>query len=169
MVKNSPYVPWHKIFIPPLNRILMKTDITGKAGITIDAPVKKVWEALTQPEIIKQYFFNTDTHTSWEVGSPIRFTGEWEGKSYEDKGTVLDVEPNKLISYNYWSSMSGMEDEPENYVTVTYKLAEENGKTRLTVTQENIADEKTKEHSESNWNMVLGKLKQLLEQKDLTI
>ena len=147
----------------------MKTGITGTASATIDAPVSKVWEALTQPEIIKQYFFNTDTHTSWKVGSPIRFTGEWEGKTYEDKGTVLAFEPNKRLSYTYWSSMSGAEDLPENYVTVTYQLSEENGKTKVEISQDNIPDENTKEHSEGNWNKVLGNLKQLLEQKELTI
>jgi uncharacterized protein YndB with AHSA1/START domain len=147
----------------------MKTGITGKASAIIDAPASKVWDALTSPEIIKQYFFNTDTHTDWEVGSPIRFTGEWEGKTYEDKGTVLAFEQNRRISYTYWSSMSGIEDLPENYVTVTYKLSEEKDKTRLEITQENIPDEKTKEHSEDNWNKVLNNLKQLLEQKELTI
>jgi uncharacterized protein YndB with AHSA1/START domain len=147
----------------------MKTGITGKASAIIDAPAGKVWEALTRPEIIKQYFFNTDIHTDWKVGGPIRFTGEWQGKSYEDRGTVLAFETNRRISYTYWSSMSGIEDLPENYVTVTYKLSEEQGKTRLEITQDNIPDEKTKEHSEENWNKVLNNLKQLLEQKELTI
>jgi uncharacterized protein YndB with AHSA1/START domain len=147
----------------------MKTGITGKASAVIDAPAPKVWEALTRPEIIKQYFFNTNTHTSWKVGSPIRFTGEWQGKSYEDKGTILAFEPDRRISYTYWSSMSGIEDLPENYVTITYQLSEEHGKTRLEITQENIPDEKTKEHSEDNWNKVLNNLRQLLEEKELTI
>jgi uncharacterized protein YndB with AHSA1/START domain len=147
----------------------MKTDIIGKVSATIHAPVDKVWKALTRPELIKQYFFGTNTQTDWKVGSPIRFTGEWEGKKYEDKGTVLDIQPNKLISYSYWSSMSDMEDKPENYVTVTYKLADEDDKTRLTITQENIPDEDMKKHSEENWNKVLRGLKDLLEQKELTI
>ena len=59
--------------------------------------------------------------------------------------------------------MSGMEDKPENYVTVTYELSERNSKTRLTVTQENIPDKKMKEHSEENWKKVLANLKNLLE------
>jgi uncharacterized protein YndB with AHSA1/START domain len=141
----------------------MKSNITGKASIKINAPISRVWEALTKPEIIKQYFFGTDTTTDWKPGSPIKFTGEWEGKSYEDKGTILDVEPNKLLRYNYWSSMSGIEDKPENYVNITYSLQEEGGQISLSITQENIPDEKTKVHSEENWNMVLGSLKKLLE------
>lgn len=141
----------------------MKSDITGRASVVIEAPADKVWEALTKPELIKQYFFGTNTQTDWKVGSPIRFSGEWQGKTYEDKGTIKAIEKNKLIQYDYWSSMSGIEDKPENYVTVTYRLSSEGDKTRVEVTQENIPDEKMKEHSEENWKKVLASLKNLLE------
>ena len=145
----------------------MKNNITAKVSTSINAPASKVWEALTKPELIKQYFFGTDTNTDWKVGSPITFKGKWEGKSYEDKGTILDVEHNKLIRYSYWSSMSGIEDKPENYVNTTYKLLGDDNKTTLTVTQENIPDEKMKEHSEQNWRTVLNNLKKLLEKKSV--
>lgn len=141
----------------------MKNNITGKASIDINASVDAVWDALTRPEIIKKYFFGTDAHTDWKPGHKITFTGEWEGKKYEDKGTIIDVQPKKLIRYNYWSEMSGIEDKPENYVVITYELSEKNGKTHLDLRQENIPDEKTKVHSEENWNKVLESMKQLIE------
>lgn len=141
----------------------MKNDITARAEINIKAPVSKVWDALTNPATIKQYFFGTDTHTDWKVGNPIRFTGEWEGKTYEDKGTVLAFEENKKVQYSYWSSMSGLEDKPENYMIITYELSGEDDNTDLVLTQENVKDEKTKEHSEQNWNHVLGEMKKLVE------
>ncbi len=146
----------------------MKSGITGTAIINIDTPVAKVWEALTTPSIIKQYFFGTDAISDWKVGSPLLFRGEWEGKTYEDKGVILDSVPNKLFSYKYWSSMSGIEDKPENYVTITYELHEEAYGTRLQIKQENIPDEKMKAHSEQNWNKVLGDLKQLLEKQQVS-
>ena len=143
----------------------MTSNITGKASIKIDAPSSQVWEALTTPEIIKKYFFGTNAISDWKVGSPLIFRGEWEGKQYEDKGTILKSIPGKLFQYKYWSSMSGIEDKPENYVTITYELTEKNDKTKLTITQENIPDEKTKEHSEQNWKKVLKGLKKLLEKE----
>ena len=143
----------------------MKNNITGRASIMIDASTVKVWEALTTPSIIKQYFFGTNAISDWNVGSPLIFKGEWEGKKYEDKGTILEKVPLKLFRYTYWSSMSGIEDKPENYVTVTYELEEQDDQTLLTITQENIPDEKTRQHSEQNWNKVLSDLKQLLEKK----
>jgi len=141
----------------------MKNNITAKVSISINAPVSKVWDALTKPEIIKQYFFGTDAKSDWKVGSSVTFKGEWEGKTYEDKGTVTANEPNRLLSYLYWSSMSGKEDKPENYANVTYELSQRNNSTDLTITQDNIADEKTKEHSVQNWKSVLNDLKKLLE------
>lgn len=141
----------------------MKNDVVGRVSTQITAPVSKVWEALIKPEIIKKYFFGTNTTTDWKVGSPITFKGEWDGKSYEDKGTILKVEPNKLLSYNYWSSMSGIEDLPENYVVITYELVDEGGKTNLSITQENIPSEEMRDHSEENWKKVLDSLKALLE------
>lgn len=146
----------------------MKNDIKGKAEISIDAPREKVWDALTKPEIIKKYFFGTDTHTDWKPGSPITFTGEWEGKKYEDKGTILDVQPNKLIKYKYWSEMSGIEDKPENYVPITYELSDDGNKTKLTITQENIPSEEMKEHSLGNWKKVMENLKELLEKEKVS-
>ena len=141
----------------------MKSNITGHADITINAPATKVWEALTTPAIIKQYFFGTDAVSDWKVGSPLIFKGEWQGKQYQDKGTILETVPEKIFKYPYWSSMSGIEDKPENYVIVTYELSEKNNATTLTITQENIPDEKTREHSEENWKKVLEDLKKLLE------
>lgn len=143
----------------------MKSNIKARANINIHATIDEVWDALTKPEIIKQYFFGTNTITDWKPGSPIKFTGEWEGKTYEDKGTILDIEKNRLIKYDYWSSMSGIEDKPENYVTITYELSGEDNNVNLSILQENIPDEKMKTHSEENWNKVLQGLKELLEKK----
>jgi uncharacterized protein YndB with AHSA1/START domain len=147
----------------------MKSNVTGKASITIDAPATKVWEALTTPSIIKKYFFGTDAISDFQPGSPITFTGEYKGKTYEDKGHILEVIPQKILRYNYWSSMSGIEDKPENYVPITFALVESDDKTTVAVTQQNIPDEKMKEHSEENWRKVLNNLKELLERETMVV
>jgi uncharacterized protein YndB with AHSA1/START domain len=141
----------------------MKSNISGKASIVIQAPAKKVWNALTNPAEIKKYFFGTETKTDWKVGHPITFEGEWQGKKYKDKGTILDFEPQKMFRYKYWSSMSGIEDKAENYVPITYELEVTGSETKVTITQENIPNEKMKEHSLENWNKVLEGLKKVVE------
>ena len=143
----------------------MKSNINAQVSVNVHASIANVWDALTRPEIIKQYFFGTNAITDWKVGSPIKFQGEWEGRSYEDKGTILEIQKNELIRYNYWSSMSGIEDKPENYVIITYLLSGEDENVNLTVLQENIRDEKMKTHSEENWNKVLQGLKKVVEEK----
>lgn len=141
----------------------MSVNLIAKASVTIHAPLAKVWQALTDPEMIRQYFYDTEVITDWKVGSPIVWKGEWEGKEYLEKGTILKSEPQRLLQYTYFSSLSGLEDVPENYANITYELDEDDGVTTLTVRQENIADENAREQSEKNWAMLLGNLKQLLE------
>ena len=53
-------------------------------SISINAPIAKVWDALTNPMIIKLYLFGTDVATDWKEGSPIFFRGNWHGKPYEE-------------------------------------------------------------------------------------
>ena len=132
----------------------------AKAAITINAPTSRVWDALTQPDLIKQYLFGTKVTTDWQVGSPITYEGTWEGKAYKDKGKVLKVEPGKLLVSTFWSSLAGLPDVPENYQTVQYELSAEGGGTRLTITQDNNATQEEADHSAQNWKMVLDGMKQ---------
>ena len=141
----------------------MNKKYTATATSTINVPVSKVWQALINPEIIKQYLFNTDVITDWKVGSPIIYRGKWQGKSFEDKGKVLKVEPERVLVSTHWSPLSGVPDSPENYHTVTYMLSETADGTEVTITQDNNPTEQEKEHSEQNWRIVLESMKRLLE------
>ncbi|MDD1662291.1 MAG: SRPBCC domain-containing protein [Methanomicrobiales archaeon] len=137
--------------------------IVARQSVFIRAPPARVWKALTDPDFIKEYLFGTQVSSDWKVGSPIRYRGVWEGRAYEDKGTVLRVVPERLLETTFWSSLSGLADTPENYKKVTYELIPEAGGTRLTVIQDNNTTEEERNHSEQNWKMVLEKLKDLLE------
>lgn len=129
---------------------------------TINASVEKVWEALTNAEIIKQYFFGSSQETDWKIGSSILWTGDYEGTKYIDKGKVLEFIPNNKLSYSYLSSWSGLEDKPENYLLVTYEVKSIEAGTELTITQSNYDEEKAK-HSVENWAIVVAGLKKLVE------
>lgn len=143
----------------------MNNDLIAGVTVSIHAPADKVWDALTNPEMIKQYLFGTQVETDWKEGSPISYKGSWEGKEYEDKGIILKVVPEKLLESTYWSSMSGLEDKPENYKKVTYALAPAGDNTAVTITQDNNKTEDDKSNSEQNWTMVLDSLKKLLEKE----
>lgn len=141
----------------------MNEKLTAKQSIIINAPAYKVWNALTNPDLIKQYLFGVEAISDWKVGSPIIYKGVWEGKEFEDKGNILKSEPEKLMLCNYWSSFSGLPDSPENYQNVAYELSPENNGTKLTISQDNIPDEEGRRRSEQNWAFVLNNLKELLE------
>jgi uncharacterized protein YndB with AHSA1/START domain len=141
----------------------MENTLTLEVKIAIKASKAAVWKALTDPEQIKKYFFGTETVSDWKVGSPITFSGVWEGKPYMDKGTILQIEKEKILKYNYWSSFSGTEDKPENYANIIYTLNEKNGETTITIFQGGIKTKEALDHSEQNWQMILKSLKELLE------
>jgi uncharacterized protein YndB with AHSA1/START domain len=130
---------------------------------TFNAPKAKVWEALTTPSQIKKYLFGTETISEWKAGSPIVFRGVWEGKSYEDKGTILEIEKEQTLKYNYWSNFSGDRDEPANYSIITYGLSEVNGTTVFTLTQDNFKSREARDHSEKNWGMIMETLRGMVE------
>jgi len=141
----------------------MNKTYTATATTTINAPASRVWNAITDPELIKQYLFGTDVISDWKVGSPILYKGEWQGKTFEDKGKILEIQPEKLFVSTHWSPLSGVPDLPENYHTVTYQLSEKNGKTEVTITQDKNSSEEEKEHSEQNWKAILEGLIKLVE------
>ena len=141
----------------------MNNKFIAQATTLVNAPASKVWDALTNPGLIKQYLYGTEVTSDWKVGSPITYRGEWEGKSYEDKGEILQIEPDKLLVSTFWSSLAGLPDLPENYKTVRYELFPEGDGTKLTITQDNNATQEEADHSTQNWTTVLDKLKELLE------
>ena len=141
----------------------MDNKLIAKATTTINASVSRVWEALINPKLIKQYLFGAEVISDWKAGSPIVYKGIYEGKSYEDKGSVLKVEPEKLLLITHWSPLSGSPDTPENYHKVSYELAVVNGSTELTITQDNNSSEEDQEQNAKFWKMVLDGMKKLLE------
>lgn len=141
----------------------MDKKLVAKASTTIQAPVAKVWDALVTPATIRQYMFGTTVASDFKKGSPITWKGEWQGKKYEDKGVILDLQPKKKLAYSHFSPLAGLPDKPENYHNVTIELADQGSKTGVTLSQDNNANEKERDHSQKNWEMMLSGLKKLLE------
>ena len=141
----------------------MNANLLAEATVEIDAPRAEVWHALTDPAAIKQYMFGTDVTSEWCEGKPITWKGEWKGKKFEDKGVILQLRPERTLTYTHYSPLAGLPDNPENYHTVQIDLADVGGMTRVTLTQDNNSSERAREHSEKNWTSMLASLKNLLE------
>jgi uncharacterized protein YndB with AHSA1/START domain len=142
----------------------MEKNQIAKASVSINAARQKVWNALVDPKAIKQYMFGTNVVSNWKEGSSIVWQGEWQGKSYEDKGKILQLKPARTIQYSHFSPLSGQPDKPENYHTVTIELSGNGNQTDVTLTQDNNATEAERAESEKNWKLMLKELKKFLEQ-----
>ena len=137
--------------------------IVATATIDIAAPASRVWEALTEPDQIAAYMFGSRVETDWEVGHPITWNGEWEGKPYQDKGEVLAYDEPERLSVTHFSPLTGQDDVPENHHTLVYDLDEHDGVTTVSLSQDNNGSEEEAEHSRANWQMMLDGLRKQVE------
>ena len=132
-------------------------------SIRINAPRSKVWDALTNPEMIKRYFFGIDVRCDWEEGDPIFYRGEWKGQRFEERGNIVNIEPEEYLLINFWDTSFLLPDYLQNYKVLSYILSGKRSATKLTILQEfNDSKEETMRANE-NWKKVLENLKMLLE------
>ncbi|KQS28207.1 SRPBCC domain-containing protein [Dyadobacter sp. Leaf189] len=141
-----------------MNRKLIATTSTS-----IYASPSDVWKALIDPEIVKKYMNGAEIDSEWQVGSPILFTGQFEGRTYVDKGTILEIIPERVLSYSFWSPLAGVEDYEDNYAHVTYHISEYDDETTLTITQDNLDSEDAVVTAEGHWMKVSRDIKRILE------
>lgn len=143
----------------------MDKNLIVSSNINIQSTPAKVWDVLTNPEKIKGYLFGTEVLTDWSIGSPIVFQGEYNGQQYKDKGNVIDSKKNELLKYNYWSGFSGLEDKPENYSLVTYKIKNlDDNSVNFTWHQQGFSSEEGKCHTEKGLTKMLEQIKKLSEE-----
>lgn len=141
----------------------MAGDLTAHASGVIKAEPDAVWSALTDPEKIKEAFFGATVTTDWKVGGPITWSGEWEGKSLEDKGEIVRLEPGRRMEFTHFSPLTGQEDVPENYHHVTFELEPRDGGTEVTITQTGVGSAEELEQTEANWAMSIDGLRRAAE------
>jgi uncharacterized protein YndB with AHSA1/START domain len=131
----------------------------------LNASPERVWRVLVEPDLVAQYMHGTSVETDWQVGSDVVWRGEWQGKSYEDKGEVLAFEPPRRLSVTHWSPLTGEPDEPANYHHVTYEIQPlGSDRSRLTLTHGNSPSQEAADAMiENGWQPMLESLKQVAE------
>ena len=137
--------------------------LVASAEVDVEAPAERVWDALTDPAQIKEYMFGSQVETDWQVGSPITWDGEYDGRPYQDKGEVLTVDEPRVLSVTHYSPMMGQPDEPENYHTLVYTLTESADGTHLELTQDGNDSEEQAEQFSQNWQSMLDALRDHVE------
>jgi uncharacterized protein YndB with AHSA1/START domain len=131
--------------------------------IRLKATKGKVWDTLTNPELVKLWQYGSDVITNWEIGSDIKFRTEWEGKIFEQWGKILEVRPTEFLKYSLFAPRPDLEDKPENYFVMSYVLTTENGQTRLEIIQEDNRPNAVQEDPQGDENPILQLLKKIAE------
>jgi uncharacterized protein YndB with AHSA1/START domain len=144
----------------------MKEPITRT--ISINASPSKVWKHLTEPDLMKEWMgdeeMEIDILSDWKIGSSFIIKG-FHHKPFENRGTILRFETERVFQYEYLSSMSGLEDAPESYTRISFYLAPKYGETELTVEAENFPTFEIYKHWEFYWNGTIHILKQVIESR----
>jgi uncharacterized protein YndB with AHSA1/START domain len=141
----------------------MPADFVAESAAIIEAPPRRVWDVITDPVAAREFMFGAELATDWSVGGPITWRGTWEGKEYEDKGVIREVEPGQRLVYTHFSPLGGQEDKPENYHTLTWTLQDQDGRTLLTLAQDNNPTAAAAEHSQGMWDRLVAGVKRLAE------
>jgi uncharacterized protein YndB with AHSA1/START domain len=122
---------------------------------------EKLWDALTNPEFTRQYWFGIAVTSDWKVGSPMTYLKD--GKPQVD-GRILIADRPKLLSYTFRETSGEASKEPPTRVTLELEPEQGTETVRLTVTHTDfVADSKHRPSISQGWPAVLSGLKSVLE------
>jgi uncharacterized protein YndB with AHSA1/START domain len=135
-------------------------------SITINAAPYKIWNALTNPRLMKEWMgepeMQIEVSTDWKVNSSIMITGFHHGK-FESKGFILQYEKEKKLSYSQLDSVSQLPDKIENYTILEFILFPLDQKTHLTIHIVNFPTEVIRKHLELYWTTTIHIIKNIAE------
>ena len=125
-----------------------------------------VWKTLTEPDLMKQWMGEVEMEIeikgNWKVNSPIVISGFHHVK-FENKGRVLQFDPNRTLTYSHLSSISRLPDKPENYSIIEFTLTPLDNHTSLTLTVSNFPTETIFKHLDFYWRTTLEIIKNFIE------
>ncbi len=137
---------------------------------------ERLWQALTDPVFIRQYFDGGGPLSDWEVGAPVRWKMSAEREYQHWDQEVLESEPNRRLSYtwhNYQPEMAEMfgwsDDElaelrKEKRSKVTFEIEPLESAVKLTVVHDDFEpDSVMLQGIREGWPAILSGLKSLLE------
>jgi uncharacterized protein YndB with AHSA1/START domain len=129
---------------------------------TFNAPVAKVWNAITDVDEMRQWYFELKEFKP-EVGFEFEFVVEHEGNTFHHLCKITEVIPQKKIAYTW-----RYQGQPGDSL-VTFELLGEGNKTRVKVTHTGLETfPKTpayaRKNFEAGWTAIIGtELKKFVE------
>ncbi|MBX3213834.1 MAG: SRPBCC domain-containing protein [Labilithrix sp.] len=142
-------------------------DLVARAAVVIGAPRRTVWGALMAPETIPRIMLVSTVIAPWALGERFVWTFTLGGKGSRVEGYVHRVEDGELLEYDFGDPHSRDVLGVDNVHRVVIALADDAGKTRVSVTQDANLSEAARAHAEGGWRLALNNLKGLVEREAL--
>ena len=102
---------------------------------------EKLWSALTNPEMMKQYWFGMHQETDWTAGSSWRML--FPDGRVADQGEIVEADPPKRLVIK-WRNEFRPELKAEGYALCTYEIEPKGDVVKLAITH-------TIDHAESKF------------------
>lgn len=133
--------------------------------IPILAPVSVVWNALTNPDLMKLWMSESELNivTEWKIGGPILIRGNLHNATFENTGFILNFEKERKLSYSHLSSLSNLADRTENYSVLEFDLTAIDNYTMLSISAHTFPTEAIYRHLVFYWTVTPEILKKFIE------
>ena len=128
--------------------------------IYIKTTPQRLWEAITDAEMRRRYWFGVDVVSDWTPGSHYKATHPQSPVAIHD-GENLEVDPPRRLVQSFRALWSD-DAKSEGTSRVTWEIEPVGDSCRLTVTHDRLRDG-TKEEIYGGWPQILSGLKTLLE------
>ncbi len=121
----------------------------------------KLWEALTDPEFISQYWYGVKVECAWKKGASWRMA--FSDGRLADAGEILEIDPPRRLIIR-WQNEWNPELKAEGPSRCTFQLEPTGDAVKLTITHEiDRPGSRFIEAVSSGWPYTLSNLKSLLE------
>jgi uncharacterized protein YndB with AHSA1/START domain len=129
--------------------------------IYIRATAEKLWQALTEPEFTRKYWFDTTQESAWKPGASWRIV--FADGRVGDSGEVVEIDPPRRLVLT-WRHEIVPELTAEGYSRLTYELEQQGEAVLLTLTHTmDRSESKFIQSIAEGWPAILSSLKSLLE------
>jgi uncharacterized protein YndB with AHSA1/START domain/DNA-binding transcriptional ArsR family regulator len=165
---------WTSKYAKPFTRALadLKTHLEGDTvmnkpkhvyEIYIRTTPQKLWDAITNPELTRQYFYGSSVRSDWKVGSPV-VHADGEGKPMLE-GKILEADPPRRLVTTFAARFNhDAESQKDPPSRVTWAIEPRGEVCKLTLVHDDFESETATYKSVGpGWNPVLSGLKTLLE------
>jgi uncharacterized protein YndB with AHSA1/START domain len=141
----------------------MTTEATTQVyQLYINATPERLWDAITNPQIVAKFFHGAQVESTYEIGSKLRSLSP-DGSQLWGDNTILECEPPRLLVHTWLSLYDPtLAAEPESRVTWQIE-AQPGGQSRLTLTHDRLEDSPATAASVKGWSYIVSSLKTVVE------